>query len=168
MRSTQWRYRRIRRKYIEAKRAFKQKSKIPFYPFLAIRFIIEQLRRGYSLPTLDRQLFRTESILERWMYYDLREIYPGEIITQYPLGPYWIDLAIPKYKLAIELDGKKYHKNRKAQEHDRRRDAYMQRLGWKVMRFTYEDITKRREESLEKIFAFTQRQAAKAKKKHRI
>ncbi|WP_370589799.1 endonuclease domain-containing protein [Thermoactinomyces sp. CICC 10523] len=49
------------------------------------------------------------------------------------MGSYWADFALPDYKLVIELDGKKYHENRK--DHDRRRDAYTHRKGWKVMRF---------------------------------
>ncbi|MBH8599417.1 DUF559 domain-containing protein [Thermoactinomyces sp. CICC 10523] len=63
----------------------------------------------------------------------MRTSYKGKIIPQYPIGSYWADFALPDYKLVIELDGKKYHENRK--DHDRRRDAYTHRKGWKVMRF---------------------------------
>jgi very-short-patch-repair endonuclease len=133
------RYRILRRKYIVTKRAIKVKLRIPFYPFLAIRFLIEQLKLGYR-PMLDYNLFLTDSPLERMLYYALRDHYNHKIVPQYPLGPYWIDLAIPSRKLALECDGKAYHSKAKMREHDRKRDAYMKRVGWKVMRFTYHDL----------------------------
>lgn len=133
------RYRILRRKYIVSKRAIKAKLRIPFYPLLAIRFIVEQIKLGYR-PKLDHNLFQTDSPLERMLYYALRDHYVGKIVPQHPLGPYWIDLAIPSRKLALECDGKAYHSSAKMQEHDRKRDAYMKRVGWKVMRFTYRDL----------------------------
>jgi very-short-patch-repair endonuclease len=98
-------------------------------------------------------MFLTDSILERWLYYDIRNSYKGKIIPQYPIGPYWTDFALPKYRLVIELDGKRYHQNRK--DHDRRRDAYMKRLGWKVMRFSYDDVKKRRAKTIQTIMNYT-------------
>ncbi|WP_139179447.1 endonuclease domain-containing protein [Lihuaxuella thermophila] len=142
----------MRRKYIEFKHSAKKKLRILLYPFLAIRFIIEQIAWRH-FPVLDKNMFLTDSILERWLYYDIRSAYKGKIIPQYPIGPYWADFALPDYKLVIELDGRKYHKDRT--EHDRRRDAYMHRLGWKVMRFSYQDVKKRRAQTIEKILDYT-------------
>lgn len=85
-------------------------------------------------------MFQTDSPLERMLYYELRYSYKGQIVPQHPLGPYRIDFALPKYKLALECDGYQYHSSEKAQLHDRNRDAYMKRAGWKVMRFTYKDL----------------------------
>jgi very-short-patch-repair endonuclease len=129
----------IRRKYIEFKKAFKRKARVPLYPFLAIQFILEQIKLGYK-PSLDRIVFQTDSPLERMLYYAIRCDYKGKIVPQYPLGPYWVDLAIPSRKLALECDGQAYHSSSKMKEHDRKRDAYMKRMGWKVMRFTYQDL----------------------------
>lgn len=145
-------YHRIRRRYIEFKRSAKRKLRIPFYPFLAVQFILEQIAWRH-FPVLDKNMFMTDSILERLLYYDIRSAYKEKIIPQYQIGPYWADFAIPEYKLVIELDGRKYHKDRK--NHDRRRDAYMHRMGWKVMRFTYRDVTKRRAKTIEKILDYT-------------
>lgn len=145
-------YRRIRRKYIETKKSTTQVIRWILSPFLAIRFIIEQVKCGH-FPTLDKNMFMTDSILERWLYYDIRRAYKGIIFPQYPIGPYWADFAIPKYKLVIELDGYRYHKDRK--DHDRRRDAYMYRQGWKVIRFSYLDVKNNRSQTLAKLINYT-------------
>ncbi len=157
-------YRIIRRKYIELKRSVKQKIKIPFYPFLAVRFLYEQIKLGH-IPTLDRVMFHTDSPLERMLYYELRYQYKGQIVPQFPLGPYWIDFAIPKYKLALECDGHQYHSSEKAQLHDRNRDVYMKRMGWKVLRFTYKELCSENiAYTIQKINQYTMNGVQKEKK----
>ncbi|SDY84044.1 endonuclease domain-containing protein [Thermoactinomyces sp. DSM 45892] len=143
-------YRKTRRQYIERKKQVKQTVRWIFSPILAVEFILEQIGRGH-LPGLDKNMFLTDSRIERWMYYELRrvEMFKGKIVPQYPISSYWADFAIPEYMLVIELDGQRYHKNRQA--HDRGRDAYMYRKGWKVMRFSYNDIKKRRTKAVERI-----------------
>lgn len=141
-------YRQLRRKYIEWKRSAKQKLRVPLYPFLAIRYIKEQIAWGH-FPTLDRNMFLTDSILERWLYYDIHFTYQAKIYPQYPIGPFWADFALPDYRLVIELDGYQYHKDRKEQDHQR--DLYMEKRGWTVMRFTYKDVKNKRVETLKKI-----------------
>ncbi|MBA4602045.1 endonuclease domain-containing protein [Thermoactinomyces mirandus] len=145
-------YRRVRRKAIESKKKAKQTIRWILSPYLAVKFIIEQVAWGH-FPVLDKNMFMTDSILERWLYYDIRSVYKGKIFPQYPIGPYWADFALPDYRLVIELDGHKYHKDRK--DKDRRRNAYMYRQGWKVMRFTYYDVKKRRAKTMEKILNYT-------------
>lgn len=152
--SVQKTYRRARRKTIESKKSVKQMIRWILSPYLAVRFIFEQVAWGH-FPVLDKSMFMTDSILERWLYYDIRSAYRGKIFPQYPIGPYWADFALPDYKLVIELDGHKYHRNRK--DEDRRRDAYMYRKGWKVMRFTYYDVKKKRARTIEKILSYTNR-----------
>jgi hypothetical protein len=75
-------YRRVRRKYIVTKRSVKQIVRWILSPFLAIQFIFEQIAWGH-FPVLDKNMFMTDSILERWMYYDIRSIYKGQIISQF-------------------------------------------------------------------------------------
>lgn len=154
-------YRKVRRKYIEQKRFWKQMIRYLFSPYLAIKYIIEQIEWGH-FPSLDKNMFMTDSILERWLYYDIRKIYEGKIIPQYPIGPYWADFALPDYRLVIELDGQKYHQYRK--DHDRRRDAYMTRKGWEVLRFSYNDVKKNRHKTIEKIIHVTLKIDQKRKK----
>ncbi|MGA8942848.1 MAG: DUF559 domain-containing protein [Thermoactinomyces sp.] len=144
-------YRRVRRKIIESKKSARQIIRWIISPYLAVRFIIEQVAWGH-FPVLDKNMFMTDSILERWLYYDIRSACKGKIIPQYPIGPYWADFALPEIKLVIELDGYKYHKNRI--DEDRRRNAYMYRKGWKVMRFTYNDVRKNRARTIEKVLGY--------------
>jgi very-short-patch-repair endonuclease len=51
-----------------------------------------------------------------------------------------VDLLIGE-KLVIELDGWKYHHERDDFEEDRRRDAELARQGYRVLRFTYRQLT---------------------------
>ncbi len=52
-----------------------------------------------------------------------------------------VDLAYPIKCYAIELDSLQFHLNAAAFEVDRRRDADLAQLGWRVSRFTWAQIT---------------------------
>lgn len=54
-----------------------------------------------------------------------------------PTGRIEIDLAYPRSKLAIELDGYAWHMDRRAFERDRERDNELRAMGWTVLRFTW-------------------------------
>jgi very-short-patch-repair endonuclease len=49
---------------------------------------------------------------------------------------YWIDLAIPELKIAIEFDGYEYHSGRGRFDEDRRRWSELQLAGWLVVTVT--------------------------------
>ena len=44
-------------------------------------------------------------------------------------------------RVVVELDGWRFHRSRHAFELDRRRDARLEREGWRVLRFTYRQVT---------------------------
>jgi very-short-patch-repair endonuclease len=52
---------------------------------------------------------------------------------QHPVGPFILDFASVKDRLAIEVDGDT-RGSRDGVRHDRRRDAYLKSRGWSVMR----------------------------------
>ncbi|MDQ3732872.1 MAG: DUF559 domain-containing protein [Actinomycetota bacterium] len=54
---------------------------------------------------------------------------------------YFLDLAWPDLKLAVELDGAAHHGSRAQRERDVRRDAALATTGWQVIRVTYDRIT---------------------------
>ena len=56
------------------------------------------------------------------------------------------DLAYPDARLAIELDGYRYHSTQARFQADRSRDREAHRNGWFVLRFTWDDIANRPEE----------------------
>lgn len=60
-------------------------------------------------------------------------------------GTQWrrFDLAWPAVRLLIEVDGWDTHGSREAFQADRRRDAMMVAMGWRVLRFTWDDIVNR-------------------------
>jgi hypothetical protein len=62
-----------------------------------------------------------------------------------------VDLAYPLLKIAIECDGYAWHMDRASFERDRARDAELMALGWKVLRFTWAQITYRSEWVLQQV-----------------
>lgn len=52
---------------------------------------------------------------------------------------YWIDLAWPEIKLAVEIDGC-YHEWKEQQEHDAKKDSFLKAKGWTVLRFSVEQV----------------------------
>jgi len=56
-----------------------------------------------------------------------------------------VDFAYPDRKLVIEGDSRKWHLLMKSFETDRHRDNQAQLAGWRILRFTWEDIASRPE-----------------------
>ncbi|MCL1898008.1 MAG: endonuclease domain-containing protein [Micrococcales bacterium] len=52
-----------------------------------------------------------------------------------------VDLAFENQRVVIEVDGWAFHSSRDAFSHDRSRDAALQAMGYRVLRFTWDDIT---------------------------
>ena len=56
-----------------------------------------------------------------------------------------VDLAYTDQHLLVEGDSQRWHGTPEAFQADRRRDNLAQIAGWTILRFTWEDITKRQE-----------------------
>lgn len=115
---------------------------IVFFTLIAIPIIIS----FFYNPTEDQDVYKyevnkCESYIERRLYYGLvnNGIQP---ISQFPVGRYRIDLAVPSKKIAIEADGKDFHSTPKQKAHDRKRDRYLRSKGWSVLRFSGSSINK--------------------------
>lgn len=52
---------------------------------------------------------------------------------------FYIDLALPAAKLAVEVDGSS-HRIAERKEQDRKKEAYLEGLGWRVIRFWNDEI----------------------------
>jgi very-short-patch-repair endonuclease len=50
------------------------------------------------------------------------------------------DFAWPDHGLVVETDGYRYHSSRAAKRRDNRRDRQLTALGWRPIRFTYEEV----------------------------
>lgn len=58
-----------------------------------------------------------------------------EYIAQYPVhSGFVLDFAILNKKIAIEVDGKKWHTSKEAMKRDRFKDYQLKREGWKIIR----------------------------------
>ncbi len=60
--------------------------------------------------------------------------------TQYKLSPYWLDLAFPERKIAIECDGKYWHSKTEQIRKDSEKEEKIQKMGWVLLRFKEAEI----------------------------
>lgn len=114
--------------------------------------VLEAVLAAYDEPTLARRE------LER-LFYELCE---GAGIerprTQVAIeladgDTVFTDFLWPDAKLVVETDGRETHGTRQAFERDRRRDRRLMMLGYRVVRFTWLDIRRRREEVIRTVSA---------------
>ena len=68
-----------------------------------------------------------------------RQIESSKFVRQYPISPYIVDFCCREKKLIIEVDGG-IHIEQEA--YDYGRDSDLADLGYRVMRFTNEDVSK--------------------------
>lgn len=61
--------------------------------------------------------------------------------ANYPVRGYVVDIAFPKEKIAIEVDGWAFHVDQATFQRDRRRQNHISLDGWQILRFTWLDLT---------------------------
>jgi len=71
-------------------------------------------------------------------------------VFQYPLNGFFLDFAIIKgdLRIDVECDGEYYHRNK---EKDNRRDFKVKNLGWKIMRLEEKEILESPQQCVDKI-----------------
>lgn len=57
----------------------------------------------------------------------------SQVILEFPVGKYYLDIALPDMAINIEYDGAYWHRNRAKQ--DNKRDKYLRKNNWTVIRF---------------------------------
>ena len=83
-----------------------------------------------------RHLRRNMTVGERRLWDRLRGKQLGvKFRRQHPLGPFVADFASVEARLVVEIDSDIH-----VTEYDRRRDAWMQACGWRVMRIPVGEI----------------------------
>ncbi|TMJ11608.1 MAG: endonuclease domain-containing protein, partial [Alphaproteobacteria bacterium] len=87
-----------------------------------------------------RRLRKDMSPAERLLWWALKQ-QPGgyRFRKQCPQGPYSLDFACLSARLGIEVDGEAHNRGDRP-ERDARRDAYLERCGFKVMRIPAADV----------------------------
>jgi very-short-patch-repair endonuclease len=108
---------------------------IPIY--YGISLIVNPSMEG--VPVIDNERLKCESPIESRLYNALT-IRGYFVRTQVPCGKYRIDIALPQYGLAIECDGKAYHSTPEQKAHDRKKNIYLKKNGWRVLRFSGSQI----------------------------
>jgi very-short-patch-repair endonuclease len=73
-----------------------------------------------------------------WRFVRNRQLGGFKFRRQYPIGSYIADFVCVEEKLIVELDGA-LHEGRQA--YDAKRDAYLWRQGYRVLRFQNEDFS---------------------------
>jgi very-short-patch-repair endonuclease len=98
-------------------------------------------RRLEDLITLlvpDRE--RARSHLERLFVALTRRAMLPKPSVNYEIAGRCRDFAWPEQRLVVETDGYRYHASRQARRRDNRRDRELTALGWRPVRFTYEEV----------------------------
>jgi very-short-patch-repair endonuclease len=129
-------------------RALERAIQLELYDGFAIASVLERGngRRGLkplkaALAALDPDAGRTRSELERRMLALVsRHSIPKPSVNA-PLAGYEVDLLWHQQRVVVELDSHEFHGTPQAFERDRRRDARLSALGYRVLRFTWSQVT---------------------------
>jgi len=88
-----------------------------------------------------------EAIL--WFYaLKARKMYGYQFNRQFPIGNYIVDFICRKLNLIIEIDGSSHLSK---SESDRKRQDYLEGLGYEMMRFSETEVIHRPDDVIEKI-----------------
>ncbi len=111
----------------------------------AIEATLERHRRSHGMAALRRALHayrpqpqrrsELERSFDRWLAQHPELPEPQRNIR---IGPWEIDCYWPSQRLALELDGRSYHIAVRDFERDRRKDAWLQSRGERVLRISHE------------------------------
>ncbi len=102
-----------------------------------------------------KELRQSPSPVEQLLWNQLRKA-PKEsgvrFRRQHPLHPYIVDFVCLELKLVIEVDGASHEIQ---QSYDKRRDQYLNGLGYAVLRFSNDDVVKNTQGVVETILQRT-------------
>jgi very-short-patch-repair endonuclease len=97
---------------------------------------------------LRREMTSAEKHL--WSHLRMEQLSGLHIRRQHPLGPFIVDFYHATSRTVIEIDGD-VHTFPERMEHDRQRSIWLTGRGYRILRFTNEDVLKRLEGVLEMI-----------------
>lgn len=101
---------------------------------------------------LARVLRRNQTNAESLLWSRLRGRNTGlpKIRRQHPIGPYVVDFAVISQKIIIEADGWT-HETDAGLAKDKIRTVYLEKLGWRLLRYDNDDIFDHLDYVIEKI-----------------
>lgn len=88
-----------------------------------------------------RELRRSSTEVEAVLWQRLRDrrVARWKWRRQDPIGPYFADFACREARLVVELDGA-HHNEPDAVEYDEERSVFMEAKGWRVIRFSNQEV----------------------------
>ena len=63
-------------------------------------------------------------------------------VEQYQIEPYQLDFAFPNLKIDLEIDGDQHYLDKRVVESDKRRNIYLEELGWTIIRIRWSEYKK--------------------------
>jgi very-short-patch-repair endonuclease len=98
----------------------------------------------------------TDAEMYLWSLLRNRKFHGFKFRRQHPIGGYIVDFICHERKLVIELDGNQHKENFC---YDQERTAYLEKLGYKVLRFWNNALFKETSHVLEAIYQSLQNQS---------
>jgi adenine-specific DNA-methyltransferase len=92
----------------------------------------------------------TDAERRLWRHLRNRGLGGWKFKRQYPVGPYIVDFICVEKNVVIEVDGGQHAEN---EEMDLQRSAYLNKMGYTVLRFWNNEVLQETEAVLEAIFA---------------
>ena len=113
------------------------------------------LKYNKKLKPLARELRKNMTDAEKrlWAKIRMRQMGGHQFYRQRAIGNYIVDFYCPKAKLVLEVDGGQHYSDEQI-EIDKKRSSYLNRLGFKVMRFTNLDVLNNIDVVLDEIYRY--------------
>lgn len=109
---------------------------------------IHNRSRGNNCPSCQKEC--STSFPEQALFYFCNKIFLKSL-NKYRVGIYEIDIYISELNLGIEYDGYFYHKSEKAFKNDQRKNAFLMREGFNIIRIREKGLPSFEEEGLLEI-----------------
>ncbi|MBQ8283066.1 MAG: endonuclease domain-containing protein [Paraprevotella sp.] len=107
--------------------------------------------RYAGLKDFARENRKNATLAERVLWENVRNNLLGvRCLRQHIIGDYIVDFYIPDSKLVIEVDGG-YHAEREQREDDAVREEILNKMGYRVVRFSNEKVLYDTDKTLETI-----------------
>ncbi len=105
---------------------------------VTMRTLLEKRGEGYVPPASELERLGRRVFLEGGLPAPEFEIHLGDDDLIGRVDCYWRSA-----RLVVELDSRRFHDGLSARDSDRRRDNRLMAAGWRVLRFTWDDLTNR-------------------------
>lgn len=94
---------------------------------------------------------QTDAEILLWSRLRRKQIKNTQFYRQKPISHFIVDFYAPSVKLVIEIDGEQHFEEKHIRQ-DMKRDAYLQKLGLKVLRFDNLQVLQSIDDVIEVIF----------------